>query len=108
MLGKAAATSIRRAPVVQPQLYASWVWAMATPTASTAECPNLQPYWPGRKPPVVSQWALIIIAVDFSTILPRQLSSECIGSAVVVLAGLGDRDSTRRLPLVRIGAGCEL
>ena len=45
-LGKAAATSMRRAPAIAPRPHASWTWAMATPTASTADRFALHPYWP--------------------------------------------------------------
>ena len=40
-LRKAAATSVRRAPVMTPRFQASWACAMATPTASTADCLTL-------------------------------------------------------------------
>ena len=64
------------APVIFRRLHASWVWVMITLAASTTERRIRHPYWPGRKLPVASQWALTSIADTFSTIFPKQLSSE--------------------------------
>ena len=46
-LEKVEATSIRRAPVMQPLLHTSWVCTIVTPTVSTADRLALQPYRPG-------------------------------------------------------------
>ena len=68
-----------------PLFYASWTWAMATPTASAAECPVRHPYCPGRKPWVASQCSLIRSAATFSTTLPMQSSREMHQYALAAL-----------------------
>lgn len=58
---------------------------MATPTGFAADRVERQPYYPGWKPPLVSQCALTSMAVAFSTILPRQLSNEMTLYALAAL-----------------------
>ena len=108
-LGRAAAMSISSIPVTHPRLQVSWVWAMATPTASMAERLERQPYCPERKPPLASQFSLTNMAATLVETVEQRDDPVGLCCAVVVLSWLfGDDHPSHRLPPVWVDSQSDM